>query len=182
MKKTLAFTDLSDSPESYLGESGKFVAVKATEDGVEFKSAPTQVFSGAYLELLSAVPSAAQTKTNDVFGAIDANLGATFTVARAGSYLMFFEFAVEVLNNGADADYALLFDAGLATEQLVAPAHWVVAAPVWSRESAHKQTLVTLAAGEHTIQVMWKKRGPGTLHTDANDRYYLAGLLVSEAA
>jgi hypothetical protein len=35
------FTDLNDVPTAYTGESGKFVAVKATEDGLEFVAPPS---------------------------------------------------------------------------------------------------------------------------------------------
>lgn len=35
-----AFTDLTDSPTSYTGEGGKFVAVNGAEDGLEFIKAP----------------------------------------------------------------------------------------------------------------------------------------------
>lgn len=35
-----SFTDLTDAPSSYAGQSGKLVSVKSTEDGVEFVDAP----------------------------------------------------------------------------------------------------------------------------------------------
>jgi hypothetical protein len=34
------FTELEDTPKSYTGQAGKALAVKATEDGLEFKTAP----------------------------------------------------------------------------------------------------------------------------------------------
>lgn len=44
------FIDLEDTPSSYTGAGGKLVAVKQTEDGVEFIDAP-QGFSGDYNDL-----------------------------------------------------------------------------------------------------------------------------------
>lgn len=35
-----SFTDLDDAPSSYTGQAEKYLAVKATEDGLEFVSAP----------------------------------------------------------------------------------------------------------------------------------------------
>jgi len=40
-----AFTDLTDAPSSYMGETGKYVRVNATEDGLEFATVATS--SGA---------------------------------------------------------------------------------------------------------------------------------------
>lgn len=42
LKEQLAtFLELSDTPSSYAGAGGKFVAVKSTADGLEFVDAPS---------------------------------------------------------------------------------------------------------------------------------------------
>lgn len=42
---SVAFTDLTDVPASYTGEGSKIVSVKATEDGLEFTTAPVGSFT-----------------------------------------------------------------------------------------------------------------------------------------
>lgn len=42
---SVAFTDLTDVPASYTGEGSKIVSVKATEDGLEFTTAPAGSFT-----------------------------------------------------------------------------------------------------------------------------------------
>ena len=48
----LSLTDLTDFPTSYVGQAGKAVVVKNTEDGVEFTDLP-QGFSGDYNDLIN---------------------------------------------------------------------------------------------------------------------------------
>ena len=48
-----AFTDLTDVPSSYTGEAGKFVQVKATEDGLQFTTASATAAWGAITGTLS---------------------------------------------------------------------------------------------------------------------------------
>ena len=37
------FTSLTDTPTSYIGNANKLLAVKSTEDGIEFTDSPTVV-------------------------------------------------------------------------------------------------------------------------------------------
>lgn len=61
-----AFTDLSDVPGSYVGQAGKLVQVKATEDGLEF------VTSGASFALTDGLGTTANGTAVDLGGNFDA--------------------------------------------------------------------------------------------------------------
>lgn len=58
------FTDLGDTPNSYVGEGGKFVAVKATEDGLEFQTIVTVESDPVFDAWLSGPPNLSEF-TND---------------------------------------------------------------------------------------------------------------------
>ena len=62
------FTQLADTPASYTGQAGKVVAVKGTEDGLEFIAAGSGTISGSVGTVDNAIPRANGTGGNTLQG------------------------------------------------------------------------------------------------------------------
>jgi hypothetical protein len=88
-----AFTDIPDVPSSYVGQSGKAVLVKATEDGLEFGAAGGAFNSRAraYRSINQSVNSGEWTKIALDVEDYDGNnefAGGAFTAKAAGYYVV----------------------------------------------------------------------------------------------
>ncbi|MEM2260005.1 MAG: hypothetical protein QXY65_02945 [Candidatus Methanomethylicaceae archaeon] len=97
----MTFLDLTDTPDSYSGQAGKVVAVKSTEDGLEFTSAPTGI-SKCIIGFGEA---------GYVISAGDYTSHQPFSNSKGSSYGMPVPFAgtakklkVQVVSNNLDAD------------------------------------------------------------------------------